>query len=216
MGDYAEDLKTDNSDKRMEGLLVDNAGANVFVAKLGLDYQSLNGEVVGIQAVKNWSAAKILTLTGGAPTPAGTDILMGGGGAVAGTDLNIRDTNPHIFQIPMSYWRHLALEILNDGNYDQDGTVSVYGYSTLSGLGGLYGALLASFTLDGNVPCTFSIGDGGAVGQGGTAGGATNTAYSFYNVPALASAWPYIGLGIVFGVAPSAGALQLAIMRKTV
>lgn len=216
MGDYAEDLKTDNSDKRMEGLLADNSGANAFAAKLGRHYQTLNGEPVAIQAVAPWSPATIITLTTGAPTPAGSDIVMGGGGAVAGTDLSIRDTNPHIFQIPMSYYRHLALTILNDGNYDKDGTMQIFGYSTLSGLGGIYGALLASFTLDGDVVGTFCVGDGGAVGQGGTAGGATHTAYSFYNIPAMASAWAYIGLGVSFAVAPGAGALQLAIMRKTV
>lgn len=128
---------------------------------------------------------------------------------LATTDYDIRDTNEHWIFIPMSGWRDISLGVYSN-NYDVAMQCSVY-VAHNNDTAHKYG-LVATFQLANAT--SFFIGNG-AVGQGGTAGGATQADAVMYNVPALASRPKWVALMFqrVTGAAPTAGILEVSIQR---
>lgn len=155
--------------------------------------------------------SRSLSLTDGAPTPSGTDLFGVGAGAIAGTDLAIRDTNEHQISIPMAVagWRHLTINAYTSTPFDQALTCAILGSATAS----TFWAKLISFTIPASA-MLFGIGEG-AVGLGGIAGGATAVLSAYYGCSALGAGWPYLQLTLTAAVAPSAGTIAIHIARTS-
>lgn len=155
----------------------------------------------------------ILTLTSGAPTPTGTDIVNSSNGAIASTDLDIRNTVYHPFVIPLAAggYSECWIGVRATTSYDQ--TLQVYVYSA-----GNYNSLPAAVTakiqlLAGSAMAwVFSAQNGG---WNAIAGGEDVKSQAIYHVPALASAAPYVVLSIGGAAGnPTQGAFEIVISRR--
>ncbi|MBI5035554.1 MAG: hypothetical protein HZB51_34110 [Chloroflexi bacterium] len=151
----------------------------------------------------------LLSLSSGTPVPAGSDITNQGSGALVAGDFQIRDTNVHGFRIPLLGWRDVTITFANAEAFNQNLSVSIY-----AGAGTGINTYLMGVTYPASQVYNFSIGHGGAVGQGGNAGGATVGSGVFYNVPAIAG-FGYIVLYFSAAVAPAQGNFSLAVYRRT-
>lgn len=145
------------------------------------------------------------------PQPDGTYEINGLGGVdLDADDFTIRDTDPHYVVIEATEVRSLWLGFLSDLN--QDMTVSIWAAAD-NALA--HKALLASVTYQdglGNIGWAMGI---GAVGQGGTAGGATIADGAYYAIGALESAPPFIIVQLsAVGAAPDGGDWHLTIARR--
>lgn len=224
-GDYTP-LESDASGRlhalAHSGATDDAAAAGQLYPAAGL-YQATadevdDGDVGRIRMSKRRSGlwapdVRQLSITAAAPAPSGTDIVNLAAGAIVAADLEIRDTSSHYIVIPMasSGWRRIVMGVLTATQFDQAGSLKLYGCLDATALW----SMLFSVTIPASTSVRAAIGAGGAVGQGGTAGGATMAYQAYWDVPALASCFPYIIVQMSFAVAPSAGEIQLSITRST-
>lgn len=161
--------------------------------------------------------AQIVLVDPDLPVPDYSDLVGISGEPLASTDLAIVDTDPHYIVVPMaaSNWRRVVIVIApasRSGALDEPITWSLYGASKTS-TGKL--VLLAAATIAANDGFTFGIGEG-AVGQGGTAGGATVATMAHYSVPAINAGWPYVVLKLVaVSAAPTTGGLEISVTRMS-
>jgi len=154
-------------------------------------------------------ANRIISMTSGAPVPAGSDVVALGGAALAAGDFLIRDAAVHTYMIPMLDWRRCSIRIFTSPAFDQNLSVSLRGaYSNASQI-----STLLSFTINAGSSLALGIGEG-AVGEGGTAGAAVAASDAWYGCAAMNSqAW--LRLRIVAAGIPAAGELGLSVIRST-
>jgi len=196
---------TRGSSKLLAGLagIYESTVTALTAGKVALARLTARGAVVVAQ---DW---RHISITPGTPTPSGSDITTSGGSALASTDLAIRDTSTHTFLIPMDGFRNVSVGIQNDTTaHDQTLTVSVYAASqSAATLGLTTSGKVGSFIL----PTTASIGSlissAGAIGEGGSEGGATAAALSYYSMPGMAGS-RYVILTLKAGVTPTAGQIK--------
>lgn len=152
-----------------------------------------------------------LVVTGATPVPSGSDLFVSGGGAIASTDLAIRDTAAHTIIIPMSAagWRHVVITAYTSSAFDQPITATLLaGASSYT-----FWSQLLTFTIPAS-GVLFSIGEG-AVGLGGIAGAATAAISAYYGCSAIGAGWPYLELKLQAGTGPSTGTIDLYISRSS-
>jgi hypothetical protein len=158
--------------------------------------------------------AKMVTLTAGAPAPDASDLITFDGAPIGNDDIAVRDTDPHYIFIPMavSAWRRLTITFdwAVAGAFDQPVTLSLYGASRLKAEAV---SLLAATTIAATNGYSFTIGEG-AVGQGGTAGGATVATMAHFSVPAINAGWLYVMLKMIaVSAAPTTGSPRIIVTR---
>ena len=219
----------DNGDPHVyrmgSGATDDAAAAGELYPLAGLYQESVDeidsGDVGRVRmsrrrAVMTAGDFRMLTLTGSDPVPSGSDIVMRYAAAVAVADMQIRNTNPHDFLIPMAMrgWRNLAVFLRSASAFDQEASVEVYGWTDTSSSG--RGKML-SVTLPAMAAGAWIAPAAGAgAGLGETVGAATIVTGMLYGIPAFHnSAMPYIGIRVLFSVAPTTGELELIIVRST-
>lgn len=169
------------------------------------------------RALLQASDSKTLSLSSSAAMPDYTDISNLADGILNSGDLALRDTDVHSFVIPMAAknWKVATIGIAIDGgdDFDQDITWSLY--SSLSQSANYVSfSKLATGSIVAESSGRLTIGDG-AVGQGGTVGGATMEDGAHYSVPAMNACWPYLILTLSAAVAPSEGQIQISVTRMS-
>ncbi len=154
-----------------------------------------------------------LEFTDAAPTPSGSDVNDGTGGALATGDFKIRSTTAFPYYIPVAdsgfKTIHVGLRFLS---YNQIATVRIYSVTSASTNWLTHGY---SELLDVSVPASsiyFTAG-AGAVGTGGVAGSATVADGAHYDIGALAGAPRAIVVYVVFGTAPASGEHYMIVTR---
>lgn len=155
----------------------------------------------------------ILTLTGAAPTPTGTDIIDSAGNPIIAGDLQIRDTSYHPFVIPLAIggYEEAWVGIRPTTAFDQALTVYIYSagnYTTLPA------ATAALCTLPSGLSYSFVLSAKGG-GYKASSGGEDITTQSIYEVPCFDSAAPYVIVSIGgAGSSPTQGDLEIIISRR--
>lgn len=160
-----------------------------------------------------------LTLTPADPTVGGaSDIVNAAAGAIAATDLTIRNTSEHWFYIPMALfgYRSALIYLENDSTaWDQVPVIQLWGAVNTGG--GYRGALLLSIQGTVTASVRMSIG-ASAVGLGGRTGTTPlpTAGYYHYSVPSIVDGWPYLAMNLQFAsVAPTQGEFDdIVIVRQ--
>jgi hypothetical protein len=158
----------------------------------------------------------VLTLTGAAPIPAGSDIVMRYGAAVNVTDIRIRDTSPRFFLIPLSIrgWRNISVFLRSASAFDQAAAVRFDSWKDTTTSG--YGQLLNVTMPAAEVGVWFMPFSGAGASLGESVGDTTMVSGAVYTVPAMRdSAMLYLGIRVSFSVAPITGELELTVVRST-
>jgi len=161
------------------------------------------------------SGMSYIGLTAANPNPAGSDIIMHTGSAPAAGDFQIRDTNVHIFHVPLaSYgWRRITIGAFLSTAFDQAVDFRVFANS--SPATGSYWGQLLWFSIPAGFASAFMVlpaggGVGANVGADPVSG--PNVVYS---VPALDGGLPSISIWFQASVAPTTGEFGLRITRTT-
>ena len=217
-------LASDHSAIIIGGSAADDAAAAGNPVRLGAIYQATPDEVddgdIGTPRISKRRGLitsndySVLVLSSSTPVPTGSDITDDTAGAIVAGDLAIRDNIGRWFMAPFALagWKHIAFTISVTA-FDQAGTIIIAGTTAAGNIASPY---FAQFTLPASTTFNFTIADSGAVGQGGTAGGATAASTAHYSIPAMNSiARGAIGFRIGFSVAPTAGSFTLTVERST-
>lgn len=148
------------------------------------------------------------------PVPTGSDILDDAAANIVAGDLRLRDTTVRYFTIPYGIkgYKQISIFPTTTPGFGETVQLRVFMQSWATN----YQIAGISVVLDVTIPTTavsFSIGSGGAVGQGGSTGTGTVVSGDHYSVPALAMPCRSVIIEVTAGGVPATGDLFLGIMR---